>query len=44
MLLLMARKNLGFRQQNKLDRSMRLCNGGTKYLWNVVRKKQNHEL
>ena len=31
----MVRKNLLFRQQNKLGRSMRLCNGETKYLWNA---------
>ena len=42
MLLFTARKNLLFRQQS-MGRSMRLCNGGAKYLWNAVRRKQNHK-
>ena len=43
MLLFRARKNLIFRQQSKQGRNMPLCHGGTKYLWNVLRRKQNHE-
>ena len=45
MLLFTVRKNLLFRQQSwDLAQSIRLWNGGTKYLWNAVRRKQNHEL
>lgn len=43
MLPFRARKNLLFRQKSKLGRNMPLCHGGTKYLWNVLRRKQNHE-
>ena len=44
MFLFTAKKNVPFRQQSKLGRSMRLCSGETKYLWNAVRRKQIHEL